>query len=133
MEVSVDRNERRYRALRYQARQIRLERDIKGKPYDPERKTQSARGKRAQFIAYLKGNVYKPYDVGLYNYPNSDPKRLGRMKRQSWDDCGRRQCRMCGNPRHSGWYKYWDKVTQQEIRADYRWEDELELVFSEEY
>lgn len=131
----MDRERRRHLASYHQQRQIRLEQTLSWKRtqrYDPERKVQSDRGKKARFLAYLKGKVYSPSDVGLWYYTSPpDPKRIGRLKKLSWDDCGRSACRMCSNPRHNKWSKRSQSLTLQEHRADDSWKAQLETLTTE--
>jgi hypothetical protein len=125
----MDREERRRLAEYHQQRQLRLERTLswtRRQKYDPDRKVQSQRGKKARFLAHLYGKVYEPAWVGLWYIQEPDLKRIGRLRKVSWDDCGRSKCRSCGNPRHSGWYKYREQVTMQERRADYTFSEECD-------
>jgi hypothetical protein len=129
----VDREYRRHLAVKHQQRQLRLKREITAKvPYDSERKVQSHRGQRARFVAYLKGNVYEPREVGLWNTDPPDIKWLGRLKKLSWTD-HKCRCRWCSpqNPRKSGNYKYKGTVTYRERIGDMMLDEELEIYKSE--
>lgn len=132
----MDRQRRRDLAVFHQQRQLRLERSIswrRTEKYDSERKIQSARGKKARFLALLKGNILDPRDVGLWRFAHpEDPKRIGRLKKMSWDYCPRGGCCMCGNPRRHGHFGRRETITIQERKIEDSFCDQLEMVFSED-
>jgi hypothetical protein len=130
----MDREQRRHLASYHQLRQLRLERTYSWRgreKYDPERKVQSDRGKKARFIAHLKGNVYEPTDVGLWYQNPPDPKRIGRLKKLSWDTCNWSCCH-CANPRRNPWNKHRQAITMPERRSEESWQAQLlEMLLQE--
>lgn len=52
------------------------------------------------------------YKQKSWQEPDLTPKRIGRMAKTAWMDCGRAHCKLCGNVRRSfGW------ITLAERRA----------------
>ena len=128
MEVLVrGRRERRYLTGKYQARQLRLAYETnQNYPYDEQRHLQRPIALKKRFLDilcdnYTRLNSWGRYDIGLNDIYNQ-PEVMGRLKRHSFDDCGRTKCISCGNPR-----KVWGSITLPERRALLHLKEEIEI------
>lgn len=125
------RRERRYLTEKYQARQLRLGyRANLNYPYDEQRHLQRPIARKKRFLDILSGNYttlsyWGRQEIGLDNH-YSQPGVRGRLKRHSFDDCGRTKCISCGNPR-----KVWGSITLPERRVLLHLKEEIEVYKGE--
>lgn len=120
------RERRRYLTERYRTRQIRLEHDLNGKPFDFGRRPRSDRARKYAFICMLKGDYTETgWRWGIDRTEEMSAERYGRLRRHSFSDCGRPKCPHCSNPRHNGFENRMARLTIQEVVAEQQFKDEL--------
>lgn len=126
-----ERRKRRYLTEKYQARQLRLAYETnQSYPYDEQRYLQRPIARKKRFLDILSGNYtildnWQRYEIGLDDIYDQ-PEVRGRLKRHSFDDCGRTKCISCGNPR-----KVWGSITRPERKALLHLKEEIEVYTGE--
>ena len=121
------RERRRYLTDRYRDRQVRLNYELKGnRPFDFDRRPRSNFARKHAFVSMLRGDFTEhEWRWGIDNSEPMTAERLGRLKRQSFNDCGRAKCPFCSNPRHNEFSKHKARLTIPELVAEQRFNDEL--------
>lgn len=127
------REERRRLTEKYQSRQISL--GYKANPiypYDEQRYLRRPLAIKQRFLDILSANyaVYSGWareQIGLDDF-YSRPDVRGRLRRHSFDDCGRKHCMSCSNPRRK-WscYSGKDRLTLPERKALLHLKEEIEF------
>lgn len=131
------RRERRYLTEKYQRKQVRIAyATAYEKPYDPYRYIRTEFARKRRFYDILCGNFIdgSRAGVGQWNPHKFTKDELGRLRKQSFTNCGVRRCPYCANPRRGyGWENPKDQVTMQERLAELHLKEEKEIYLKEKY
>ena len=134
------RRERRYLTEKYQRKQVRIAyATTYEKPYDPERYIRTEFARKQRFYDILCGNFVEWKDrwhgrLAIGNEHTFTKNELGRLRKQSFTNCGVRRCPYCANPRRGhGWENPKEQVTMQENLAELHLKEELEFYLKENY
>ena len=141
MEVLVrGRRERRYLTEKYQNKQLRIAyATAYTKPYDPNRYIRTEFARKRRFLDILCGNYVECVEWDTrwstrYAFGNEHTftkAELGRLRKQSFSNCGQARCPYCCNPRRG---RYWGakEITRQEVIAELHLKEELEFYINGE-
>ena len=136
------RRERRYLTEKYQNKQIRIAyATAYVKPYDPDRYIRTEFARRRRFYDILCGNFVEwktPWadrwalGEGWKTPHEWTGEDLGRLRKQSFTNCGNTRCQYCCNPRRG---RHWGKkeLTRQELCAELHLKEELDQYYKENY
>ena len=130
------RKERRYLTEKYQNRQVRIAYAVTySKPYDPDRYIRTEFAKRRRFYDLLCGN-YVEWNTrwgerwaignGWKNAHKFTKAELGRLRKQSFTNCGSTRCQYCCNPRRG---RTWEpqRLTRPELKAELHLKEETDF------
>ena len=128
------RKERRYLTEKYQQKQVRVAYETSySRPYDPNRYIRTEFARRRRFYDLLCGNYVvwntrwsRTYALGNeYKFTRAE---LGRLRKQSWSNCGSVRCRYCCNPRRGrNWESHKERITLAELRSEIHLKEEVNL------
>ena len=128
--------ERRYLTEKYQRKQVRIAYvTTYTKPYDPERYIRTEFARKRRFYDILCGNYVEWKtrwgERWAFNNEHKFTKaELGRLRKQSFTNCGQARCPYCCNPRRG---KYWGakEITKGEVLAELHLKEELDFYYKE--
>jgi len=131
------RRERRYLTEKYQNKQVRIAyATAYEKPYDPERYIRTEFARKRRFYDILCGNYIDGERAGIGEWGRQAHKftreELGRLREQSFTNCGNARCPYCCNPRRG---RYWGRkeITKLEVLAELHLKEELDEYYKEKY
>lgn len=131
------RRERRYLTEKYQNKQVRIAyATAYEKPYDPYRYIRTEFARKRRFYDILCGNYIDGDRAGIDRWSAHEftKDELGRLRKQSFSNCGVRRCPYCANPRRGyGWESPKERITLPEQLAQLHLEEELEEYYKEKY
>lgn len=129
------RRERRYLTEKYQSRQVRMAYETSyDRPYDPNRYIRTEFARKRRFFDLLCGNFTDlrtrwGTTWALGNQHTFTKAELGRLRKQSFANCGNARCCYCCNPRRG---RFGDKeLTKGEVLAELHIKEELDFYYKE--
>ena len=133
--------ERRYLTEKYQRKQVRIAYvTTYVKPYDPDRYIRTEFARKRRFYDILCGNFVEWKTPWADRWALGDgwltPHKftgaeLGRLRKQSFTNCGNTRCCYCCNPRRGRWGE--KEVTKGELLAKLHVKEELDEYNKEKY
>ena len=123
------RRERRYLTEKYQRKQVRIAYAVAyEKPYDPERYIRTEFARKRRFYDILCGNFIdgRRAGIGQWQSHKFTKAELGRLRKQSFTNCGNSRCPYCCNPRRG---RHWGRkeITKSEVMAQLHLIEEVNL------